>query len=510
MKAIVLTYDEHAEICDLVLRTYEHLWPDHPFEFHVPFQDPGRVAPLVARHRDVRPVFTSSPTIKDAMRALLENARDDEWVWWCMVDKFLKAVDRRAVGRVCNWLPVLGPEVAGVMITRINHVDPHMAYSGALPGPPGGPLFVRKADWQHAIYQHQFLRARVLRELFLDPGFSRFGSIYDFEQHLHHFPGPSDRSLPYITTGNMLLFGESTYHGMLTPDCIAAFHMHGMSPPSHISRTHFNMPALRHVTGPDTERWQRELAWWDAKARPHVRPAERTVSAITYSKARLRHAAKSIPHLLSVLGPSDEIVLVDYNCPQGTGDWCKTLGDPRLKVVRVPQATWWWMNHARNCGGIHAGGDILLFMDIEGMPTSRNLAEIRAMHHGTYLRVGEGRDRNGTAAVWKHAFWEAGGYEEAIACYGHDEDTLYLAMQQRGIRETWLASEYRTLTTVPEDVDFRPGLELLSPTPGLPPWKYPLEKCAENLAIHTVLRRRHKSKNNVGRNWGLGCHLDSA
>ena len=43
IKAIVLTWDRSRAITDHMILQYERLWPDHPFVFHIPFQNlPGK------------------------------------------------------------------------------------------------------------------------------------------------------------------------------------------------------------------------------------------------------------------------------------------------------------------------------------------------------------------------------------------------------------------------------------------------------------------------------------
>ena len=45
MKGIVLSFDPHLEIANLVVETYNQLWPDHRFQFRIPFtnRDPRSI-----------------------------------------------------------------------------------------------------------------------------------------------------------------------------------------------------------------------------------------------------------------------------------------------------------------------------------------------------------------------------------------------------------------------------------------------------------------------------------
>ncbi len=43
IKAIVLTCDRYRAVTEHMIFQYDRLWPDHPFVFHVPYQELGGV-----------------------------------------------------------------------------------------------------------------------------------------------------------------------------------------------------------------------------------------------------------------------------------------------------------------------------------------------------------------------------------------------------------------------------------------------------------------------------------
>src|SRR5881409_3903042 len=88
----------------------------------------------------------------------------------------------------------------------------------------------------------------------------------------------------------------------------------------------------------------------------------RTISIITTCMARLEHLKLSLPAMLAQ--PGAEVVVVDFSCPQQTGDYvAKHFG--RARVVSVPGEQSFSNWKARNAGAAAATGDLLLFCDAD-------------------------------------------------------------------------------------------------------------------------------------------------
>src|SRR5436190_16792234 len=82
IKAIVLTCDRWRAITRHLILKYERLWPDHPFIFHVPYQ--------VLRGTDTdRVKYHPAPEdIKGTILHLLADIDDEDWIYWCVDDKY--------------------------------------------------------------------------------------------------------------------------------------------------------------------------------------------------------------------------------------------------------------------------------------------------------------------------------------------------------------------------------------------------------------------------------------
>ena len=87
LKAIVLSCDKYRAVAEHMVFQYRRLWPDHPFKFRIPYQEtPGKKAV------DLEYVRTGKP-IKATVLKLIEDMADDDWIYWCLDDKYPIALD---------------------------------------------------------------------------------------------------------------------------------------------------------------------------------------------------------------------------------------------------------------------------------------------------------------------------------------------------------------------------------------------------------------------------------
>src|SRR5678816_3373692 len=82
IKAIVLTCDRWRAITRHLILKYERLWPDHPFIFQVPYQE------LRGTDTDRVKYHAAPEDIKGTVLHLLTEIDDEEWIYWCVDDKY--------------------------------------------------------------------------------------------------------------------------------------------------------------------------------------------------------------------------------------------------------------------------------------------------------------------------------------------------------------------------------------------------------------------------------------
>ena len=73
-----------------------------------------------------------------------------------------------------------------------------------------------------------------------------------------------------------------------------------------------------------------------------------TIAFVTTCKGRLHHIRQTLPRFLAE--KPDEVIVVDYGCPDMAGDWVEE-NHPAAKVVRVTDDPEFCAARARNMGG---------------------------------------------------------------------------------------------------------------------------------------------------------------
>lgn len=196
-----------------------------------------------------------------------------------------------------------------------------------------------------------------------------------------------------------------------------------------------------------------------------------TISLVTTCKGRLRYLKESLPTWLRLDYPRYEIVVVDYDCPDGTAAWVDSQQDAvrgrkgtvQLRTARITDRPRFNLNDARNLGIGAAESEWVLMIDsdmhiqdpallrwvareiLAGRDFVSNLqvltsyyAEAREVYRykigitrfpALVLPVGTPVfGMSGTACISKRLWAACGGYDPEVnrAGYGYDDYEFYL------------------------------------------------------------------------------------
>jgi hypothetical protein len=211
MKAIVLTCDRYRAITEHMILQYERLWPDHPFVFRIPYQHIGGTDTERTNYRK------TPEAIKATVLHLLADVDDEEWIYWCVDDKY---PIRLITGKITNLITraINSPEMSGLLFCRcrVTLDSPKLAlYPEDIINPSGDIYFERKAWYQ--IWIHQLLKAKVLRHLFTQLP-DLIPSAKEMDQLKDNIVKPRELRL-FVTKENFAVFGESTARGLVTQNC---------------------------------------------------------------------------------------------------------------------------------------------------------------------------------------------------------------------------------------------------------------------------------------------------
>jgi hypothetical protein len=235
MKAIVLTCDRYRAITEHMILQYERLWPDHPFVFRIPYQQ--------SRGMDTERInYRQTPEdIKGTLLHLLADLDDEEWIYWCVDDKYPIQL---LTGKIYDLMThaIGSPKMSGLLFCRcrVTLNSPKLAlYPKEIINPSGDTYFERKAWYQ--IWLHQLLKVKVLRYLFTHFP-DRIPSAKEMDEFKDAIVKPSELRL-FVTKENFAVFGESTARGLITQNCYESMVANQIALPDW-----FRHPNGQHVT----------------------------------------------------------------------------------------------------------------------------------------------------------------------------------------------------------------------------------------------------------------------
>ena len=114
-------------------------------------------------------------------------------------------------------------------------------------------------------------------------------------------------------------------------------------------------------------------------------------------KGRLEHLQRSLPPRLGL--PDVENLVVDYDCPDGAGEWVQEHA-PGARVVRVEGAEFYNASAARNVGAAMARADWLVFVHADVIVGPAFLSHVKArVEPGVFFEAPALTDAAGTLVV---------------------------------------------------------------------------------------------------------------
>ena len=163
-----------------------------------------------------------------------------------------------------------------------------------------------------------------------------------------------------------------------------------------------------------------------------------TFSIVTCCKGRLEFLKQSLPTF--VQQPGTEVIVVDYDCPDGTKDWV-AAHFPDVHVAVVTDAPLFNLSRARNIGVGLAQGTWLVLCDADMLLIPSFTLEMRKlMASGTYLRPyrdapGDSRKLPFPLLCEATAYQEIGGYDDAFRGWGTEDREFVSRLDRRGLLE---------------------------------------------------------------------------
>jgi len=261
VKGIVLSFDPHLEIANLLVETYNQLWPDCRFQFRIPFTD--RDPRAIFRAQNVEFISTP-PDIRSTVKSLLCDLPEHEFVFWCIDDRYPIEIFEPAVLRaVRDFASDAGGDVDSIKLTDLtvegiegklhtrltrrwrrqpfrrpdtqrvenDKTWRHREEGGAREPAfrlAGQGFFRQLGHPKNGFYMPQFTTPAFLKQFFLASALPLKYGIREF----HHFLLSTNlEHKSYFPNNFLLSVGESTFRGRLSMVCYEQMLKFGVVPP---------------------------------------------------------------------------------------------------------------------------------------------------------------------------------------------------------------------------------------------------------------------------------------
>jgi len=145
---------------------------------------------------------------------------------------------------------------------------------------------------------------------------------------------------------------------------------------------------------------------------------------------RLAHLARAVPRLVA-LAPA-RVIVVDWNCPDGAGDWVEAE-HPCCTVVRVRDVAHFNLAAARNAGAARVETRWVGFIDADVLLNPTFAAVLQTLDgRGYYVTDSPNYCLRGTVLCTREAFLAVEGYDEVICGWGSEDIDFYRRLELAG------------------------------------------------------------------------------
>ena len=161
---------------------------------------------------------------------------------------------------------------------------------------------------------------------------------------------------------------------------------------------------------------------------------------ITTCKGRLEHIKKTLPRAVSQ--PGMEVIVVDYDCPDGTQAWIQQHF-PQVKTVKISNEPGFHLPKARNAGGMQATTKWLGFFDADIL-ISENFFEqvLPSLKERCFYRFAPLTLQSwGSVICERSAFERTKGYDTNFHGWGVEDDDFYSTLEFFGYNLEKLSSK---------------------------------------------------------------------
>lgn len=256
MKAIVLTCDKYHPFADHMIHRYMHLWPENPFTFMVPYQNyPDH---LKKKYGEKIRLIETNSDIKSTMKTLLSHTDDEEWVYWCMDDRYPLEIDTERLTGLFHWINNMDSKnVSGILFTyRMSKFTNKYVLKHSRISDSEKNTYAELVNYSFFWY-HQFMKSKIL---------GRFTEhLPDYMQQAKQMDAIKDNLAlaggvkRFVRIERLASFGESTNRGEITQNCLKSMEYHHLNIPS-------DFPILNKEIVTGSRKYERSVLYYNVRS----------------------------------------------------------------------------------------------------------------------------------------------------------------------------------------------------------------------------------------------------
>ena len=240
MKAVVLTCDKYMPFANHTIQTYENLWKNNFFIYRVSYNEKYPQFMKTKYGDKIEFIKTESP-IKATVLTLLEDLDDNEWIYWCMDDRYLVRIRDRKAQEIYNLVKTIkDPKICSLLVIAsepyFHNTDKFIKKDSKLLTQSGLVLYetiYSDGKLIRSPWRPQFVRVKVLRRMF-----ESFPDYNFTAAEMNDFPHEKlEGEKFYVPEKNLVIVGESTHRGELTENCASSFKKMNLEIPANFVLT---------------------------------------------------------------------------------------------------------------------------------------------------------------------------------------------------------------------------------------------------------------------------------
>lgn len=235
IRGIMLTYDPQLGLAQLAHKRYAALWPTSPIRFRVPINgDSGGSARAYFEQQTNCELVRCGPRINETMLALLDGLDDDEWIFWCIDDRYPTWMEPKRADAIVADLGRLPPEVEQVKFLHWHEqLDDRVLTLG-------GERFRVQcgADRYWGFWHHHLAKPRILKNVLLHPSLPADANINQIQDVLLHRVSECFHGIALVPETALLRLAEPLVDGVLTTNGVRDLELFGCECPSYAAVDH--------------------------------------------------------------------------------------------------------------------------------------------------------------------------------------------------------------------------------------------------------------------------------